>query len=1395
VGNVRAPRIRATPPRGIQRAQPRPASSRGNAVSASQARSRGPSADDAAPQDVILELQQTAGNQAVVQLLVDGDRPTPPPVPSAHLALGNRALTALLAGTLQRAPAATPASGTSKPAPAKVAKGKDSTREFNSYAGVVNAFHHMTMAAINDNGVGLGLVKFDRDLFPEHRRLLDQVRSVLVGQTKKESGARRAAAAAWPGLAARMLKAVDQARPLGLMPTMLAAVTDDVALIGRVYLKAKPAANEPEEVTYKGLNDAVDAVNDLVWAFHKGGEAGPGIVQEQVPSRKDIVIPKSVLDGNLQARTELAQVQLGSHLTARHRKVLERLRAALTAARSETAGSAWVGLQQFRAIRGEIDYILGGANLQQAVEHTELRSRFNEIEGKLAAHYAAVHQENLARALTKERPAGQDEIDKSFGAMHPKLAARIKESRVIDDFKYALGVIENHLTQSPVRTNEWILTSGGTVIRIRPDQAAGLREAAKTQVKAYMASIVTEMVEAWDTYDQIQRGTGSTRRHILGALGGADDPGDQSDAKNNVIEVRNSKVYPLADQGKFVEALEEILRQKADVDRRAVAVGEYDADLDKGYGRLAKAAAVVQVALVSLVPIAGEAAMATTLVEGAVVEGASGLAVTATGTAAGAGGAFLGETGRQLAFDDKMDWGKAGSTAWTGGTIGFGAGGGAMTKGLSNLVAPAAEGTELVGANMFASSVVGAGQDVLGGGNGVTGMATGGLGSMAGHLADTVAPMAKAPMTNIALQGVAGAGVSYATDQDMLTGAVGNMTGAVGNRMRMPKGGAGPEAPAGPREQPGPTMDTAPIGGVTPALERPGAATPTPSATTAVPAGPSKATATKDLGPHPAPVSEGPVTGVTKGGGGSAHTMDPTVTDGTGPAAGKPGAGSVGAKKPAVVSDVAPATLEPVRGGTAGATLDYPAGSVQLNAGRGHGPTQPARPAPSASDLQPRLRSEALQKKAIDRLGKAGRDMAIARDLPPESPMRVLAESQLREAQDLFQLAFGQRAPTADEYHRLNADEALANAEAEYADVRGAAGSPRRAAADQKVTLAQDEFNRARDALATAHANARSAQEHGTQDSPLMATATADFERADAAFRKAKTDLAQAKAEQQRSKAGLAPTDWRRRRAEIALHGAQRDRAKEYGLEAPPEAVGPMRKGQAEELHGPAQEERFAPELWDQEMVIQLSDPRSKSAAEELVLRMLIQDPTREIGLFRNSVTGEYIVVRGKAQAVTVESEPGADPKRGGSGPASGGKAQRWKELLGKGQDIGDWELELHTHPGTKDQAVDPLAQYPSGGKGDFGVIYKDSQLAGDFPKRSRIWYFDGTMPKMTEFGFDPHDPEPYWIKLPGKPVERFASIPEYEDHVRQQMATFGIVPKFEPAPHMPIGMGRDQGP
>lgn len=804
MGNVRAAQFRATPSRTSSAG--RTSSARAPWTGSSpKAGPQVPVTTDANLVEAVLELQQSAGNQAVAQLLAGGRADTPPLASRGHFGLGNRARTSMLSGVAQRVPGQLKqASPSSKPAApgGKAAGVKGASSSFNSYVDLFMGFQDMAAAAVNRGGAGIDAVRFGKDLSRSHRTLLAGIRAAMIQGQDKDKMERGKATIAWAPLGRKLQAAVGEAAKVGIPGDGLMAVTDAIAQLNTRYFHKAPRKSDPEVETLDSYQDAVNGINALLFAFERMGESGEGIIREEVPKRKDVLVSQAVVEINKKQRDRLEKVAFGSRLTKEHGRTLESLRELLILARTESAGSAYKAWSRWQRLEGTLQRILKRTLVFGDADLGPVRQGISGAGETLAQHYRVVHQQSLRTALMKERSREEKKIDQTMGvALGPGGAQAIQNARAIQDFQYALATIERGLMPSADRPGEWTLNSGGKPIRIRSDQALAIREAARTQVKEYMASIVTSMVQAWDTYDQLKRGTGSTRRKVLGFLGGADDPGDQSDAKNEIIHFRDAIVYPLADQGQYIAALEEILQRKGDVERRARAVGDYDSDLDKGFKRLSIAASVVQVALVSLVPIAGQAAMAATVVEGAVVAGASGVAVAGTSVAAGAGASALAETSRQLAFDDHMDVGKIAKTARTGGVIGLGAVGPAATKELSNLIAPGATGSTLVGANMAASTVVGGATSGLGGNSVIEGAVGGGVGSLAGSVVNAVAPIANAPLTNLALQGGAGGGVAYLTGGDVASGVVGGMASSAGDKFLANKAAAGgtpapaPDAP------------------------------------------------------------------------------------------------------------------------------------------------------------------------------------------------------------------------------------------------------------------------------------------------------------------------------------------------------------------------------------------------------------------------------------------------------------------------------------------------------------------------------------------------------------------------------------------------------------------------
>lgn len=52
---------------------------------------------------------------------------------------------------------------------------------------------------------------------------------------------------------------------------------------------------EPEVESFEDNADTVHGMNELLWIFGQTNEAGEGLIREEVPNRKEVVIPSAVL--------------------------------------------------------------------------------------------------------------------------------------------------------------------------------------------------------------------------------------------------------------------------------------------------------------------------------------------------------------------------------------------------------------------------------------------------------------------------------------------------------------------------------------------------------------------------------------------------------------------------------------------------------------------------------------------------------------------------------------------------------------------------------------------------------------------------------------------------------------------------------------------------------------------------------------------------------------------------------------------------------------------------------------------------------------------------------------------------------------------------------------------
>ena len=177
------------------------------------------------------------------------------------------------------------------------------------------------------------------------------------------------------------------------------------------------------------------------------------------------------------------------------------------------------------------------------------------------------------------------------------------------------------------------------------------------------------------------------------------------------------------------------------------------------------------------------------------------------------------------------------------------------------------------------------------------------------------------------------------------------------------------------------------------------------------------------------------------------------------------------------------------------------------------------------------------------------------------------------------------------------------------------------------------------------------------------------------------------------------------------------------------------------------------------ETVMQPPNPKDHADAQLMYRNSIAESPNREAAIYRNTETGEYIVIQGNEGTVSVGN---------GEAPHAGGQQQRWKEIL-DGTDTGRWELQAHSHPVEANGIVDPVNQWPSGANGDMGVVVSEAMASGE-ARSSRIDYTTADGPNHTDFGFDPAHEKPYWVEVPdgagGRRTERFKTMEGYHDFI-----------------------------
>jgi hypothetical protein len=152
-------------------------------------------------------------------------------------------------------------------------------------------------------------------------------------------------------------------------------------------------------------------------------------------------------------------------------------------------------------------------------------------------------------------------------------------------------------------------------------------------------------------------------------------------------------------------------------------------------------------------------------------------------------------------------------------------------------------------------------------------------------------------------------------------------------------------------------------------------------------------------------------------------------------------------------------------------------------------------------------------------------------------------------------------------------------------------------------------------------------------------------------------------------------------------------------------------------------------------------NPHSRAQAEEMFRNSIADDPTREVGLYVNTQTGEHVLIQGNRVHVLVDRDAAGRPV----GILGEGNPQRWKEILDS--DRGNWLLMAHNHPGEADASAAGLARrLPSGRGGDFAVLMHESAQLGGQARNSAIHVSHQGRSSVTEFFYDPGTPRPFGI-------------------------------------------------
>ncbi len=203
-------------------------------------------------------------------------------------------------------------------------------------------------------------------------------------------------------------------------------------------------------------------------------------------------------------------------------------------------------------------------------------------------------------------------------------------------------------------------------------------------------------------------------------------------------------------------------------------------------------------------------------------------------------------------------------------------------------------------------------------------------------------------------------------------------------------------------------------------------------------------------------------------------------------------------------------------------------------------------------------------------------------------------------------------------------------------------------------------------------------------------------------------------------------------------------------------------------------------------------DSRNLNAANDNFGRLINADPSREVAVYHNPITGEYIVVQG-AETWVASVRPGGELERIGAAlPVS---------RAGVPEPGGHWVLRHHYHPNRPGEAGTRFSRrLPSGATGDFGVNIREAKTYRYDQHSSRIYFIDNGRVNYTDFGFHA-DTGKVWVNFPdpvtgARTRQEFADVGAYNAYLGRVIADPTLAAAgAHPGPARTADAGADTGP